>query len=104
MAVAVLLAGLMRTVLPPQLRIRDARPAFLIGLIVLMGALVIGDPGRIDRQKTWLRVLTGTLIGLITVVNGASSVRLVISIIYSEPFTQQARTLLACGGVIWLTT
>jgi hypothetical protein len=30
-------------------------------------------------------------------------VRLVISIIYSDPFTQTARVLLACGGIIWLT-
>jgi hypothetical protein len=36
-------------------------------------------------------------------VNAGSSVRLVISIIYAEPFTQTARVLLACGGIIWLT-
>ena len=31
-------------------------PAVLLGLLA---ALIIGDPGRIDRQKTWLRVVTG---------------------------------------------
>ncbi len=103
MAAAVLAAGLMRILLPSELRVRDARPAFFLLLVVLVAALMIGDPGRIDRQKTWLRVLTGVLIGLITVVNGASAVRLVVSIIYTQPFTQQARTLLVCGGVIWLT-
>jgi hypothetical protein len=30
-------------------------------------------------------------------------VRLVYGILFTEPFTQQARTLLAAGGVIWLT-
>jgi uncharacterized membrane protein len=103
MAVAVLLAGLLRTFLPPQLRLHDARGAFLVVLAVLVVVLIVGDPGRIDRQARWLRVLTGSLIGLITLVNGGSSVRLVISIIYSEPFTQTARVLLACGGIIWLT-
>jgi len=103
MAVAVLATGLLRTALPSQLRLKDARGLFLVGLVVLMAALIIGDPGRIDREKTWLRVLTGTLIGLITLVNGGSAVRLVISIIYSEPFTQKARVLLACGAIIWLT-
>jgi len=103
MAVAVLATGLLRTALPPQLRLHDARGLFLVGLVVLVAALIIGDPGRIDREKTWLRVLTGTLIGLITLVNGGSAVRLVVSIIYSEPFTQKARVLLACGGIIWLT-
>ena len=90
MAVAVLLTGLMRTFLPPQLRLNDARWVFLVLLVVLVVVLIVGDPGRIDRQATWLRVLTGSLIGLITFVNGGSSVRLVISIIYSEPFTQTA--------------
>jgi uncharacterized membrane protein len=103
MAVAVLLTGLMRIFLPPQLRLNDARWVFLVLLVVLVVVLIVGDPGRIDRQATWLRVLTGSLIGLITFVNGGSSVRLVISIIDSEPFTQTARVLLACGGIIWLT-
>ncbi len=103
MAAAVLVAGLLRTTLPPELRLHDARPVFAILLLVLVIALIVGDPGRIDRQTRWLRVLTGVLIGLITVANGGSSIRLVVSIIYTEPFTQIARTLLAAGGAIWLT-
>jgi hypothetical protein len=103
MAVAVLLTGVLRTVLPSQLRLNDARWVFLAFLVVLVVALIVGDPGRIDRQKTWLRVLTISLIGLIMLVNGGSAVRLVVSIIYSEPFTETARVLLACGAIIWLT-
>ena len=81
----------------------DARWLFLALLVVLVVVLIVGDPGRIDRQATWLRVMTTSLIGLITLVNAGSSIRLVISIVYSEPFTQTARVLLACGGIIWLT-
>jgi hypothetical protein len=103
MALAVLLAGVLRITLPSQLRLHDARWAFIVLLVVLIVVLMVGDPGRIDRDRRWLRVLTGVLIGLITLVNGGSSIRLVISIIYSEPFTQTARVLLECGGVIWLT-
>ena len=103
MAVAVLLTGVLRTFLPPQLRLHDARWLFLALLVVLVVVLIVGDPGRIDRQATWLRVMTTSLIGLITLVNAGSSIRLVISIVYSEPFTQTARVLLACGGIIWLT-
>ena len=103
MAVAVLLTGVLRTFLPPQLRVHDARWLFLALLVVLVVVLIVGDPGRIDRQATWLRVMTTSLIGLITLVNAGSSIRLVISIVYSEPFTQTARVLLACGGIIWLT-
>jgi len=103
MAAAILVAGLMRTALPPQLRLNDARPLMPIVLIVLMATLILGDPGRIDRQKTWLRVLTGILIALITIVNGGSSIRLIAAIIRTEPFTEDANTLLISGGIIWLT-
>jgi hypothetical protein len=103
MAAAVLLAGVLRLFLPDQLRLNDARPAFALVLVALMAALIIGDPGRIDRDRTWLRVLTGVLIGVITLVNAGSSVRLVYSIVRAEPFTNSANTLLVSGAVIWVT-
>jgi hypothetical protein len=103
MAAAVLLAGALRIFLPPELRLHDARPVFIVVLAVLIVALIVGDPGRIDRQKTWLRVLTAVLIGVITLVNAGSSVRLVYAIITTEPFTKDANILLVSGGVIWLT-
>jgi hypothetical protein len=103
MAAAVLIAGSLRYFLPPQLRLHDARPLFAVVLVALIATLIIGDPGRIDRQRTWLRVLTGVLIGVITLVNAGSSVRLVYSIVQGEHFTTNANTLLISGGVIWVT-
>jgi hypothetical protein len=103
MALAVLLAGVMRLALPTELRLDDARGVFLVALVVLMAALILGDPGRIDRQKTWLRVLTASLIGLITVVNVGSSLRLIVGIYHLDTFTNSARLLLISGGIIWLT-
>ena len=103
MAAAVLLAGVLRLFLPTQLRLDDARPVALVVLVVLMVALIAGDPGRIDRQATWLRVLTGVLIGVITFANAGSSIRLVYAIVKTEPFTNNPNTLLVSGGVIWLT-
>jgi hypothetical protein len=103
MAAAVLVAGGLRVFLPPQLRLNDARPLLPVLLIALMAALIFGDPGRIDRQKTWLRVLTGVLIALITIINAGSSIRLVYAIYKTEPFTNSAGTLLISGAVIWLT-
>jgi hypothetical protein len=103
MAAAVLLAGALRSFLPSQLRLHDARPVFVVVLAALIVALIVGDPGRIDRQQTWLRVLTGVLIGVITLVNAGSSVRLVYAIITTEPFTNDANVLLVSGGIIWLT-
>jgi hypothetical protein len=103
MALAVLAAGGLRAVLPPELRNGDARWAFVVVVIVLLGILVIGDPGRIDRDSPWLRVMTGTLIGLISAVNAAAAVRLVAGIISAAKFSTDANVLLASGGAIWLS-
>ena len=103
MAVAVLAAGGLRAVLPVQLRTGDARWLFIVVVLVLLAVLVIGDPGRIDRDSTWLRVMTGTLIGLISAVNASAAVRLVAGIIGSVSFTSNADILLASGAVIWLS-
>jgi hypothetical protein len=65
--------------------------------------LIVADRGPVDRRATWRRVLTVMPIALITIANGGSTVRLVYGILFAEPFTQQARTLLSAGGVIWLT-
>ena len=103
MALAVLAAGALRGVLPAQLRTGDARWLFVLVLVVLLGIIIIGDPGRIDRDSTWLRILTGSLIGLISVVNAAAAVRLVAAITTAARFTDDANILLASGGAIWLT-
>lgn len=103
MALAILAAGALRYTLPDSLRVNDA--PWLLGflVVVMLAALIIGDPGTIDRQSTWLRVLTDVLIASITIANAASAVRLVSDIIGTSPFTNDANTLLASGGAIWLT-
>jgi len=103
MAVAVLVTGVLRATLPPQLRAGDARWLFFTILVVLVVALVMGDPERIDRDSVWLRVVTGTLIGFISIANAASVVKLVIGILATVPFTDNAKILMASGGAIWLT-
>ena len=103
MALAVLAAGGLRAALPSQLRNGDARWVFIVILVALLTILVIGDPGRIDRDSTWLRVMTGTLIGLISAVNAVAAVRLVTGIIDGVAFSNNANILLASGGAIWLS-
>ena len=72
-------------------------------LVVLLGILIVGDPGRIDRDRPWLHNLTSVLIGLISVANADAAVRLVVGIIDVSGFTQNAKVLLASGAAIWLT-
>jgi len=104
MALAVAACGAMRFMLPADLRVGDISTWGIVALlVVLLAALMIGDPGRIDRQKTWLRVLTDILITLITVVNAISAFRLVVAIVNTDPFTKNAKILLAAGAAVWLT-
>lgn len=103
MALAVLAAGGLRAALPSQLRNGDTRWAFIAVVAALLAILVVGDPRRIDRNSTWLRVMTGTLIGLVSVVNAAAAVRLVAGIIGAATFGADADVLLASGGAIWLS-
>ncbi len=103
MALAVVTAAALRVTLPASLRVQYAD--WLLGVFVvgMLAVLMIGDPGRIDRQATWLRVLTDILIGVITIANGAAAVKLLTDIINTSAFTNNAKTLLAAGGAIWLT-
>ncbi len=103
MALAVLVAGALRTTLPDSLRVHDVKWLLGVFLVVVLIVLMIGDPGRIDRQATWLRVVTDVLIAIITIANSASAVKLLADIIDVTPFTNNAKTLLASGAAIWAT-
>jgi len=73
-------------------------------LLALLAALIIGDPGRIDRQRIWLRITTGAVIALLTLANLFAGARLVVDILTSNKlFAASATGLLATGGVIWAT-
>ena len=102
-ALAVVVTVALHVALPAKYRINPAwvLPVVLLGLLA---ALIIGDPGRIDRQKTWLRVGTGGVIGLLTLANLVAAGRLVGDIVTSNRlFANNAPALLATGGVIWAT-
>lgn len=103
MAVSILAVGVLRATLPPELRNGDARWLLLGLLAILLGVLIIGDPGRIDRDRRWLKVLTSILIAVITLANADAAIRLVVAIINVSAFTNNAKVLLASGGAIWLT-
>ncbi len=103
MAGAVIATGLLRAALPHELRNGDAAWLFPALLAVLLAVLIVGDPGRIDRNRPWLHNLTSVLIGLITVANADAAIRLVVDIVDTAGWTQDAKVLLASGGAIWLS-
>jgi hypothetical protein len=102
-ATAIIVVAALHAVLPRQYSVV---PGWLITvvLLALLAMLIAGDPGRIDRQKTWLRILTGTVIAVITLANLLAAVRLVVDILTSNKlYANNAAGLLAIGGVIWAT-
>src|SRR5215475_1047315 len=69
----------LHVVLPPRYRLH---PSWLVVVIpmVLLVVLIAGDPGRIDRQRVWLRIVTGIIIACITLANLYAAIRLVVDI------------------------
>lgn len=102
-ATAIIVAAGLHVALPSQYRVQ---PAWVIPvvLLALLIALLAGDPGRIDRQKTWLRIVTGIVIGVIAAANLGAAIRLVVDILTNNKlFADNAAALLSAGGVIWAT-
>jgi hypothetical protein len=102
-ATAIIVAGGLHVALPTRYRVQPAWliPAVLAALLVV---LIIGDPGRIDRQKAWLRIATSAVIAVITVANLFAAVRLVLEILTNNKlFANHPGGLLAAGAVIWAT-
>ena len=102
-ALAIVVTAVVHVALPAKYRVS---PPWVVPavLLALLAALIIGDPGRIDRQKTWLRIVTGVVISFITVANLFAAARLVVAILTSNKlFASNATGLLATGGVIWAT-
>jgi hypothetical protein len=102
-ALAILAAGGLHVALPAPYRV-NPRWVVPVVLLVLLAVLILGDPGRIDRQKPWLRAVIGIVIAFITVANLFSAARLIADILTSNKiFANNPIGLLATGGVIWVT-
>lgn len=102
-ALAIIVAAGLHVALPAQYRIQPVwvTPTVLVGLLAV---LIVGDPGRIDKQKPWLRILTGVVIALITLANLLAAARLVVEILTNNKlFANHPGGLLAAGGVVWAT-
>ena len=74
-AAAIIVVAGLHVALPARYRVQ---PAWLLPtvLLVLLAVLIIGDPGRIDRQKAWLRIITSAVIAVITLANLLAAGRL----------------------------
>jgi len=102
-ALAIIVVVGLHVALPAKYRVNPPWVAPAV-LLTLLAALIVGDPGRIDRQKTWLRITTSIVIALLTLANLFAAARLVAAILTNNGlFASNATGLLATGGVIWAT-
>jgi hypothetical protein len=102
-ALAILAVAGLHVALPAPYRV-NPRWVVPVVLLVLLAVLIIGDPGRIDRQKPWLRAVTAIVIAFITVANLFSAARLIADILTANKiFANNPIGLLAAGGVIWIS-
>ena len=103
MAAAVMVEGIGFVLLPQDFRVAiDASFVYPLFLLGFLAVLIVGDPGRIDRQRRWLRITTGLMIASITLVTAYGAVRLVVGILTQASF-DSAGQLLAIGGIIWVS-
>lgn len=70
--------------------------------LVLLVAVIVSDPGRIDRHTQRNRLLSLCLLGVLGVSAASSTVRLVAELLDGAPELQDPNTLLAAGAIIWL--
>jgi uncharacterized membrane protein len=69
--------------------------------LVLFASLMIANPSRINRESKWLRVLSLTLVLVVSLATVVSLGRLVYELLHGE--IRDAPALLLTGGAIWLT-
>jgi hypothetical protein len=68
---------------------------------ILLVAVVIGDPGKIDKRSRPVRALSVTLIVLLVVTALWCTAELIAELIHGGVATNSAGLLLAAGGGVW---
>lgn len=102
MALAVVVAIVLASLLPKSVRVG---PGWLIPLVesLLLVALIVGDPGRIDRRSNVLRVLSIVLVSVLLVTALSFTARLISELVTGGSTTDSAGTLLLVGNAVWIS-
>jgi uncharacterized membrane protein len=101
MAIALIVAMALPFLLPPRFSLG---PTWIVPALetLLLVALIIADPGRIDRRSTLVRTFSLAL--FVILVAGATTVtiRLVVDLIRGGPETNSPGQLLRVGSLVWI--
>src|SRR5512132_3131809 len=98
---AVLAAIVLTVLLPDGERVG---PDWLLPAIevVLLAAIVAGDPGRISRRSSLLRGLSIALVSVLVLGALSSTVLLIDALVHGGPETNSASALLSAGATVWV--
>jgi len=102
MAAAVLAVIALTLLLPHSLIVRP-RWGVPIAEGLLLVAVIIGDPGKIDRRSKPVRTLSVTLIALLVGTALWCTAQLIAELIEGGPAANSAAALLAAGGIVYLS-
>ena len=102
MAVAVLAVIVLTLLLPHSLIVRP-RWGMPLAEALLLVAVIIGDPGKIDRRSPRVRALSITLIGLLVATALWCTAQLIGQLIQGGPAANSAGALLAAGGIVYIS-
>jgi hypothetical protein len=102
MVAAVAAAIVLAILRPAEIRIA---PPWVLPLIesLLLIALIVNDPGRIDRQSVLLRGLHIGVVGVLVLDALVATVQLVSILVHGGAATNSAEQLLRAGGIVWLS-
>jgi len=101
MAITLIVAMALPFLLPPKYSLG---PRWIIPVIeaLFLVALIVADPGRIDRRSTFVRALSLGLVVILVAGAAGVTVRLVIDLVRGGPETSSPSGLLRIGAVVWL--
>jgi uncharacterized membrane protein len=71
---------------------------------LLLVAVIVADPGRIDRRTTVVRVISVGLVVILVLGATGSTARLIVDLIEGGPETNSAAELLRTGALVWMYT
>ena len=100
MAIAVLVLMAAALIAPPRLTLM---PGWILAAVegLLLVALILGDPGRIDRTGPWQRRTSIALVVVILASTLGSTALLIYDLLIGSPLTAQADQVLLAGAKVW---
>ena len=102
MAAAVSTVIILTVVLPHSLIVHPRWGVPIVEALLLV-AVIIADPGKIDRRSRPVRALSVALIVILVATTLWCTTELIVQLIRGGPATESGGALLAAGGIVWLS-